>query len=108
MTSSETPTDTAAAPSGPFVLYAPDGREFVTTVLAEATRLRAQGYSDTPPTAVPVPDADPDDDGQRVTFDPADHTIDEVLAYIEAHPEQGDAVLAAEAAGKHRAGLLGS
>lgn len=88
-----------------FVLYAPDGREYSTTVLAEATRLQAQGYSTARPTAVAEADAAPDD---PPTFDPADHTIDEVLAFIEAHPELGDAVLASEAAGKHRAGLLGS
>jgi hypothetical protein len=31
-------------------------------------------------------------------FNPADHTIDEVKAHLEQHPEDADAVLAAEQA----------
>ncbi|HET9666361.1 MAG TPA: hypothetical protein VFP09_06385 [Desertimonas sp.] len=33
-----------------------------------------------------------------MTYDPADHTIDEVHEHLEAHPEDTDAVLAAEQA----------
>jgi hypothetical protein len=43
--------------------------------------------------------ADPD-------FDPADHTVDEVKAYIEEHPEQTDAILELEEEGKARVSLL--
>jgi len=84
-----------------FTLYAPDGREYVTTSLAESVRLQMNaGYSDTPPTAVVVDDQPP--------FDPAEHTVDQVLAFIDEHPDQSAAVLASEAAGKNRTSLVGS
>lgn len=38
-------------------------------------------------------------------FDPAEHTIPEVLEHIEEHPEDADAVLKAEEAGKDRTTL---
>jgi hypothetical protein len=41
------------------------------------------------------------------TFDPGAHTVAEVLAFIEAHPETAEAVLAAEREGKARKSLLG-
>jgi hypothetical protein len=40
------------------------------------------------------------------TFDPGAHTVAAVLDYVAEHPEQRDAVLAAEAAGKARKSLL--
>jgi hypothetical protein len=40
-------------------------------------------------------------------FDPAEHTVAEVEAYLAEHPDQSDAVLAAEAQGKNRATLTG-
>ncbi len=40
------------------------------------------------------------------TFDPAEHSVAVVKEYLEAHPEEKDAVLAAEADGKARKGLL--
>lgn len=39
-------------------------------------------------------------------FDPGAHTVAAVLEYLAEHPEQRDAVLAAEAAGKARKSLL--
>lgn len=39
-------------------------------------------------------------------FDPGTHTVDEVRAYIAGHPDERDAVLTAEAAGKARSTLL--
>lgn len=39
-------------------------------------------------------------------FDPADHTVDEVLAYIDEHPDELDDVLAAEEDGKNRVTLV--
>jgi hypothetical protein len=41
------------------------------------------------------------------TFDPSTHTVADVQAYIAEHPDEADAVLAAEAAGKNRATLTG-
>jgi len=40
-------------------------------------------------------------------FDPSAHTVAEVLAFIEQHPETAEAVLAAEREGKARKSLLG-
>lgn len=44
----------------------------------------------------------PDDDG----FNPAVHTIDEVKAYVEANPDDAEAVFAAESDGKNRSTLV--
>jgi hypothetical protein len=41
------------------------------------------------------------------TYDPAEHNVDAVKEYIAEHPEQKDQVLAMEAAGRGRKGLLG-
>lgn len=40
-------------------------------------------------------------------FDPSAHTVAEVLAFIEAHPETAEAVLDAERVGKARKSLVG-
>ena len=40
------------------------------------------------------------------SYDPADHTVSEVVAYVQAHPDEVDAVYAAEQAGKGRTTLL--
>ena len=39
-------------------------------------------------------------------FDPAEGTIDDVRAYVEAHPDELEDVLAAEKAGKDRSTLV--
>jgi hypothetical protein len=41
------------------------------------------------------------------TFDPGEHTVADVEAYIAKHPDQADAVLKAEAKGKNRTTLTG-
>lgn len=41
------------------------------------------------------------------SFDPGEHTVAEVQAYLADHPDEADAVLAAERAGKARVGLVG-
>ena len=48
-------------------------------------------------------DAKAADDG---TFDPGSVTIDEVKAYVDANPNERDAVLKAEKAGKNRTTLV--
>ena len=40
------------------------------------------------------------------TYDPADHTVDEVMEYLEEHPEQKDQVLAIERGRRGRKGIL--
>ena len=82
-------------------LFSPDGIKVPVGSPTQAVNLRARGYTDEPPSALPVPDA------AGTTFDPAEHTIPEVLAYIEAYPEQADAVVAAERGGQHRKGIVG-
>jgi hypothetical protein len=55
------------------------------------------------------PEADPDPDeveSLEETYDPAEHNVPAVLEYIAEHPEQKDAVLALEAAGRARKGIL--
>ena len=43
---------------------------------------------------------------QPQTYDPSEHTVDEVNAYLDEHPEQAEAVLAAEGeAEKPRVGI---
>ena len=42
-----------------------------------------------------------------VAFDPSTHTVADVEAYIAEHPDEEEAVLAAEKAGKNRATLTG-
>jgi len=49
----------------------------------------------------------PPEEGARAGFDPSQHTVAEVEDYLAAHPDQADAVLAAEAAGKNRTTLVG-
>jgi hypothetical protein len=41
-------------------------------------------------------------------FDPGDHTVAEVEQYVADHPDQREAVLDAELAGKNRTTLVGS
>jgi len=39
-------------------------------------------------------------------FDPGEHTVDDVKAYIDANPDQAQTVLDAEVAGKNRTTLV--
>jgi len=39
-------------------------------------------------------------------YDPGAHTVDEVLAYADEHPDEVDQIIRAEEAGKHRSTLL--
>jgi hypothetical protein len=45
-------------------------------------------------------------DAEAEAFDPADHTVAEVLEHLEANPDDFEAVYAAESAGKQRSTLL--
>ena len=40
-------------------------------------------------------------------YDPSEHTVNEVNEYVAEHPEEADAIYAAEEAGKARTGILG-
>lgn len=45
-------------------------------------------------------------DGGDDNYDPSEHTVDEVQAYVADNPDQKDAVLKAEKAGKNRTTLV--
>lgn len=53
------------------------------------------------PSAAPAPKA------EAKAFDPGEHTVAEVEDYLAAHPDETDAVLEAEKAGKNRTTLVG-
>jgi hypothetical protein len=53
------------------------------------------------------PEQEPIEEGSDMPqYDPADHTVDEVKGYLTKYPEETDRVLAMEAAGRGRKGLL--
>lgn len=45
--------------------------------------------------------------GQVLAFDPSEHTVDEVKAYLDANPDEAEAILRAERNGKNRTSLVG-
>lgn len=45
-------------------------------------------------------------ESQEVEFDPADHTVDDVVAYADEHPDELDRLIGEEEAGKARVTLL--
>ena len=49
---------------------------------------------------------EPEEESEEGEFDPADHTVNEVQAYLAEHPEERERVLASEAEGRGRKGLL--
>lgn len=67
---------------------------------------KLEGASLVEDNSTPAPEpasVEPDTDD---TFDPSEHTIDEVKDYVDAHPDEVDAVLNAEQAGKGRVTLV--
>jgi len=49
---------------------------------------------------------DDNDDSRGGGYDPTDNTVDDVLTYVDSHPDEADRVLAAEKAGKNRTTLV--
>lgn len=87
----------------PITLYSPDGRSYETESPAEITRLKAYGYSEDRPEKLVVPaSADP---AVVEVFDPAEHNVDEVNAFLKAHPDLSEAIVAAERQGKNRSSI---
>jgi hypothetical protein len=63
----------------------------------------------THPETTPEPEATeetPEEAPEEDQFDPGDHTVAEVQAYLAEHPEDRERVLQAEAAGRGRKGIL--
>lgn len=54
----------------------------------------------------PEEGGEPSESGLGVGFDPAAHTVDEVKAYADEHPDDIEELLEAEAAGKNRSTLI--
>ena len=61
-----------------------------------ATEVFEGDPADTTPPVYPYP----------VAFDPAEFSVAEVRAFVDANPAEGDAVIAAERAGKNRSGIV--
>lgn len=55
--------------------------------------------------ADPVPVAG-DEEVLETAYDPSEHTVDEVLAYVAEHPDEADEIREAEEAGKGRVTIL--
>lgn len=80
-------------------------------VLDRLARKHAQIVMPTPAAdldvpALPEPDSDATPAGEGTSYDPSEHTVNEVKEYLAEHPDEHDQVLAAEAAGRARKGLL--
>lgn len=75
---------------------------------AADARLRRDGAveASTPPTVENVSQIASQEPVRASVFDPADHSVKKVIAYVDEHPEEAEAVYAAEAAGKARSSLL--
>jgi len=69
-----------------------------------------EGGGEEPPPEEPEdvydPNAPDEDHEVEVGYDPAAHTVTEVIGFVEDHPEELDEVIAAEEAGKGRVTLL--
>lgn len=68
-----------------------------------------RGLGMLPAVGEPTPVVGPDDPAPPPVgggFDPAERTVEDVNTHLDNHPDQVDAVLAAERVGKHRAGIM--
>lgn len=52
-------------------------------------------------------EGDTEDGETAEAYDPSEHGVSDVLEYLAANPDEAEAVLAAERAGKGRKGILG-
>lgn len=55
----------------------------------------------------PLGSSPPAGEPSGATFDPGEHTVAEVEAYLEEHPDEREVVLELEVEGKARSSLLG-
>lgn len=58
------------------------------------------------PAGPDTPTSDTEASADDAGLDPAEATVDAVNEWLDQHPDQAPAVLAAEADGKHRAGII--
>lgn len=105
------PPETLEVTDG-FMSFHPYTDEVKHTVTVEdVTESVAPQSRSAPPPEEPAPDEydpnAPDEDYQlEVGYDPAAHTVTEVIGYVEDNPDQLDGILAAEEAGKARTTLI--
>lgn len=84
-------------------LYYVKGRPVkVTSVTPKAVPAEVVVEDSTPDEAADVA-VEAEEAVEAPEFDPALHTVSEVVAYAEAHPDDVEAILADEKAGKNRA-----
>jgi hypothetical protein len=74
---------------------------------SERVDLKAQETQAAGPLVEDGEETEDEDSEEDVAYDPSEHSVGEVNEYIEAHPEQRDAVIEAERAGKARKGITG-
>lgn len=77
--------------------YATEGTYTITALDSAGNALASSDVTVTAPVEEP---------SEPELFDPGDHTIAEVQAYLAEHPEEHDRILAAEQTGKNRATLI--
>jgi hypothetical protein len=71
----------------------------VRTALDDARRLRDASSPVVAPSSEPEP-------VEVAAYDPSAHSVKKVLAYVDDHPDQAEAIAAAEAEGKARSSIL--
>lgn len=64
------------------------------------------GHQGRPPASPPPPSAPAPANHEVPFFDPAEHTVDEVKAFVTEYPTMASAILEAEQAGKARVTLV--
>lgn len=113
-TESEAPTAPDTEPGAPAEGEKPEGETPETPETPEAPegdgegeKLDGEGGGEEGPES--EVGADGGDEGAPAEgFNPSDHTVAEVLAYIAENPDQKDAVIAAEKDGKNRTTVVGA
>jgi len=72
----------------------------------EVVNLDVLTHPETTPSPEDLPPQPLPEEPGEAEYDPADHTVPEVLEYLAEHPEDFDRVIAAEEAGRGRKGIL--
>jgi len=82
-----------------------DGTSVPPTGIGRTANPNATPAGQEPPPE-PAAEAPPEETQESEAYDPSDYTVAEVQAYLAEHPDETDAVLDLERAGKARVTLL--